>query len=235
MDIDPVMARIVTPLIHMSPSVYHGTDSRTLTEGVGRLFGMSLPIDGPPTHSILTGHTELSITTMFDDLNQLEEGDIFYVPSLGQTLRREVNSIIIVEPEKTDSLRKAPGRDLVTFVTYMPYDVNSHRLLVTGEHIPMDPATAAAEEAETLPASMQTWVKVIIVAITIILAVIVGIPMRLWWTYRRRPRGAIGRAVKGSTARETDRGDIRSNALSKGRGDDSLDDGTRERWPGCPP
>ena len=222
MDIDPVMARIVIPSIHVSLPIYHGTDSRTLTEGVGHLFGTSLPIGGPSTHAVLTGHTGLSTATMFDNLNQLKKGDVFYVSSLGQTLKYEVNDITVVKPEETDSLRKVPGRDLVTLITCTPYGVNSPRLLVTGERVPMDPTAAAAEEAKALPAPMQTWMKAIIVAVVIILAVVVGILVRLWWTRRRRSRGAAGRAVKGSAAREA------------GRGDDSPDDGARERWPGRP-
>ena len=190
MDIDPVMARIVIPSIHVSLPIYHGTDSRTLTEGVGHLFGTSLPIGGPSTHSVLTGHTGLSTATMFDNLNQLKKGDVFYVSSLGQTLKYEVNDITVVKPEETDSLRKVPGRDLVTLITCTPYGVNSHRLLVTGERVPMDPTAAAAEEAEALPAPMQTWMKVIIVAVVIILTVVAGILGRLWWLRRRRKQDA---------------------------------------------
>ena len=235
MDIDPVMARIVIPSIHVSLPIYHGTDSRTLTEGVGHLFGTSLPIGGPSTHAVLTGHTGLSTATMFDNLNQLKKGDVFYVSSLGQTLKYEVNDITVVKPEETDSLRKVPGRDLVTLITCTPYGVNSHRLLVTGERVPMDPTAAAAEEAKALPAPMQTWMKAIIVAVVIILAVVVGILVRLWWTRRRRSRGAGRQAVEGPAAREAGLGEVRSDALSEGRGDDAADDvGAPERWPGRP-
>ena len=235
MDIDPVMARIVIPSIHVSLPVYHGTDSRTLADGVGHLFGTSLPIGGPSTHAVLTGHTGLSTATMFDNLNQLKKGDVFYVSSLGQTLKYEVNDITVVKPEETDSLRKVPGRDLVTLITCTPYGVNSHRLLVTGERVPMDPTAAAAEEAKALPAPMQTWMKAIIVAVVIILVVVVGILVRLWWTRRRRSRGAGRQAVEGSAAREAGRSDDRSDALSEGRGDDAADDvGAPERWPGRP-
>ena len=234
MDIDPVMARIVIPSVHVSLPVYHGTDSRTLAEGVGHLFGTSLPIGGPSTHAVLTGHTGLPTATMFDNLSQVKKGDAFYSSSLGQTLKYEITDITVVKPDETDSLRKVPGRDLVTLITCTPYGVNSHRLLVTGERVPMDPTAAAAEEAKALPAPMQTWMKAIIVAVVIILAVVVGILVRLWWTRRRRSRGAAGRAVKDSAAREAGRGDVRSDALSEGRGDDSPDDGARERWPGRP-
>ena len=227
MDIDPVMARIVIPSIHVSLPIYHGTDSRTLTEGVGHLFGTSLPIGGPSTHAVLTGHTGLSTATMFDNLTQVKKGDAFYVSSLGQTLKYEVTDITVVKPEETDSLRKVPGRDLVTLITCTPYGVNSHRLLVTGERVPMDPTAAAAEEAKALPAPMQTWMKVIIVAVVIILAAVAGILGRLWWR-RRRARAADGQDTDGSPAPAGNGNDVAD------RSDDADDVGVAERWPGRP-
>ena len=181
----------------MSLPVYHGTETRTLADGVGHLFGTSLPIGGSSTHAVLTGHTGLPTATMFDNLTRLRKGDAFYISSLGQTLKYEVTEITVVKPEETDSLRKVPGRDLVTLITCTPYGVNSHRLLVTGERVPMDPTAAAAEEAKALPAPMQTWMKVIIVAVVIILAVVAGILGRLWWR-RRRAGPPTGRTPIGS-------------------------------------
>ena len=224
MDIDPVMARIVIPSIHVSLPVFHGTESRTLTEGVGHLFGTSLPIGGPSTHAVLTGHTGLSTATMFDNLNQVKKGDAFYVSSLGQTLKYEVVDITVVKPEETDSLRKVPGRDLVTLITCTPYGVNSHRLLVTGERVPMDPTAAAAEEAEALPAPMQIWMKAIIVAVVIILAVVAGILGRLWWL-RRRARLA-------SRAEGTDDSADTGAPYDSQDADDADDVGGAEHWPG---
>ena len=224
MDIDPVMARIVIPSIHVSLPVFHGTESRTLTEGVGHLFGTSLPIGGPSTHAVLTGHTGLSTATMFDNLNQVKKGDAFYVSSLGQTLKYEVVDITVVKPEETDSLRKVPGRDLITLITCTPYGVNSHRLLVTGERVPMDPTAAAAEEAEALPAPMQIWMKAIIVAVVIILAVVAGILGRLWWL-RRRARLA-------SRAEGTDDSADTGAPYDSQDADDADDVGGAEHWPG---
>ena len=224
MDIDPVMARIVIPSIHVSLPVFHGTESRTLTEGVGHLFGTSLPIGGPSTHAVLTGHTGLSTATMFDNLNQVKKGDAFYVSSLGQTLKYEVVDITVVKPEETDSLRKVPGRDLITLITCTPYGVNSHRLLVTGERVPMDPTAAAAEEAEALPAPMQTWMKAIIVAVVIILAAVAGILGRLWWL-RRRARLA-------SRAEGTDDSADTGAPYDSQDADDADDVGGAEHWPG---
>ena len=239
LDIDPVMARIAIPSIHVSLPVYHGTETRTLADGVGHLFGTSLPIGGSSTHAVLTGHTGLPTATMFDNLTRLRKGDAFYISSLGQTLKYEVTEITVVKPEETDSLRKVPGRDLVTLITCTPYGVNSHRLLVTGERVPMDPTAAAAEEAKALPAPMQTWMKVIIVAVVIILAVVVGILGRLWWLLRRRrdqaaddegTQGAHGGAdtLVGSEDGSEDSG----GSGGPGASGEADDVGGSERWPG---
>ena len=247
LDIDPVMARIAIPSIHVSLPVYHGTETRTLADGVGHLFGTSLPIGGSSTHAVLTGHTGLPTATMFDNLTRLRKGDAFYISSLGQTLKYEVTEITVVKPEETDSLRKVPGRDLVTLITCTPYGVNSHRLLVTGERVPMDPTAAAAEEAKALPAPMQTWMKVIIVAVVIILAVVVGILGRLWWLRRRRrgqaaddegTQGAHGGAgtlvgsEPGSENGSKDRSEDSGGSSGPGASGEADDVGGSERWPG---
>ena len=239
LDIDPVMARIAIPSIHVSLPVYHGTETRTLADGVGHLFGTSLPIGGSSTHAVLTGHTGLPTATMFDNLTRLRKGDAFYISSLGQTLKYEVTEITVVKPEETDSLRKVPGRDLVTLITCTPYGVNSHRLLVTGERVPMDPTAAAAEEAKALPAPMQTWMKVIIVAVVIILAVVVGILGRLWWLRRRRrgqaadDEGTQGAHGGADTLVGSENGSEDSEGSSgPGASGEADDVGGSERWPG---
>ncbi|WP_314456746.1 class C sortase [uncultured Actinomyces sp.] len=231
LDIDTVMARIVVPSIHVSLPIYHGTETRTLADGVGHLFGTSLPIGGPSTHAVLTGHTGLPTATMFDNLTQVKKGDAFYISSLGQTLKYEVTDITVVKPEETDSLRKVPGRDLVTLVTCTPYGVNSHRLLVTGERVPMDPTAAAAEEAEALPTPMQTWMKVIVVAVVIILAVVFGILGRLWWL-RRRARLASGAERAKGTDDSTDTGFPRDAQDTQDTADKVDDVGGVDHWPG---
>ena len=222
-----VMAWIVIPSIHVSLPVYHGTETRTLADGVGHLFGTSLPIGGPSTHAVLTGHTGLSTATMFDNLTQDKKGDAFYVSSLGQTLKYEVVDIAVVKPEETDSLRKVPGRDLMTLITCTPYGVNSHRLLVTGERVPMDPTAAAAEEAEALPTPMQTWMKVIVVAVVIILTVVAGILGRLWWL--RRSARLAARAERTEDTEDSAGTGVSHDAQDA---DETDDVSGAERWPG---
>ncbi|SHE24898.1 class C sortase [Actinomyces glycerinitolerans] len=172
LDLDEVMARIVIPKIHVDLPVYHGTEAETLSRGVGHLFGTALPVGGTSTHSVLTGHTGLGSATLFDDLTELEEGDVFYITAAGRTLKYEVNDVRVVLPTETESLNKVPGEDLVTLITCTPYGVNTHRLLVTGTRVAMDPVQAEAEQAAATPAPMRPWMLWLIGAVVVILTVL---------------------------------------------------------------
>jgi sortase A len=72
---------------------------------------------------------------LFTDLDQLTEGDVFYLYTLGRTLTYEVDQILIVEPNDTTALRIVEGEDYCTLVTCTPYGVNTHRLLVRGHRV----------------------------------------------------------------------------------------------------
>jgi len=92
----------------------------------------------------------------------------------------------------------------------------------------MDPTAAAAEEAEALPTPMQTWMKVIVVAVVIILAVVSGILGRLWWL-RRRARLASGAERAKGTDDSTDTGFPRDAQDTADKVDDV---GGVDHWPG---
>ena len=54
---------------------------------------------------------------------------------LDEVLTYEVDQILIVEPQETESLRIEEGKDYCTLVTCTPYGINTHRLLVRGHRI----------------------------------------------------------------------------------------------------
>lgn len=157
-----VMARVVVPAADADLPVYHGTSDAVLQRGVGHLYGTDLPVGGDGTHSVLTAHTGLSNATMFDNLNKVEAGDVFYIAVSGEKLKYEVESVETVLPHETDGLRVQENRDLMTLVTCAPYGINTHRLLVTGHRVPMDPADEAAFEGGG-PA-WQWWMWAIVAA-----------------------------------------------------------------------
>lgn len=130
-----VMGYLEVPKIGVSLPIYHGTEKVVLEFAIGHLRGTSMPVGGPSTHSVLTGHTGLPSAKLLTDLEDMEIGDIFYVQILTETLTYEVDQIYTVLPEVTKDLEIVPGEDLCTLVTCTPYGVNSHRLLVRGHRI----------------------------------------------------------------------------------------------------
>lgn len=110
--------------------LYLGTDVDTLAAGVGHLEGSSLPVGGAGTQCVLTGHSGMATSRMFDGIRNLKKGDLIALHVLGEELVYEVYGSEVVWPEEVSSLRVQPGADLVTLVTCTPYGVNDHRLLV---------------------------------------------------------------------------------------------------------
>lgn len=124
---------ITIPKINVSLPIYHGTSDEVLSKGVGHMQGSSLPIGGASTHSVLVGHTGLSYE-IFDRLTDLKQGDKFYITVQDRKLEYSVVDKAVVEPDNTDYGDIVSGKDYVTLVTCYPLGINSHRLLVTGEH-----------------------------------------------------------------------------------------------------
>ena len=171
LNINDVMATVKIPSIDVNLPIYHGTETATLDKGIGHLFGTALPVGGESTHTVLTGHTGLGTATMFDQLTSLKEGDVFYIEVPGRHLKYQVTDIRVVLPNETETLNKVEGKDLATLITCTPYGINTHRLLVTGERVPMDEATAAAEAAQVKGAVLKPWMIAILIAVAIILLV----------------------------------------------------------------
>ncbi len=157
---DGIMGYVEIPRIHVDLPIYHGTDSEILDIGVGHLLGSSLPIGGESCHSVLTAHSGMASRKLFSDLDQLGEGDIFYVKVLGETMAYQVDLINKVLPHDTTFLGIEEGKDLCTLVTCTPFGVNTHRLLVRGTRIPYEEAESqVAELIEADIITESTWEK----------------------------------------------------------------------------
>ena len=215
LNLNDVMATVKIPSINVNLPIYHGTESATLDKGVGHLFGTALPVGGDSTHTVLTGHTGLGTATMFDQLTSLKEGDVFYIEVPGRHLKYQINDIRVVLPNETETLNKVKGKDLATLITCTPYGINTHRLLVTGERVPMDEEAVAAEAAQVKGAVLKPWMIAILVAVAIIILVSTVI-----WARSRKHRAEkpaqIDEAVAGSGAAAADAASV-GGAASAGR------------------
>lgn len=130
-----IMGYIEIPEIDCSLPIYHGTDEAALQIAIGHLEGSSLPVGGKGTHCVLSGHRGLPSAKLFTNLDQLTEGDLFYLKILDETLTYEVDQILTVDPYDLRALEIDPEQDYCTLVTCTPYGINTQRLLVRGHRV----------------------------------------------------------------------------------------------------
>lgn len=142
------LGHIEIPKIDIDIPIYFGTSEKVLQEGIGLLEGSSLPVGGTSTHATLTGHNGLPSAKLFTDLHELAVGDVFLIHSINGTLAYEVDTIITVLPDETDSLKIVEGEDLVTLITCTPYMINTHRLLVTGHRVDYEEVEEISKETQ---------------------------------------------------------------------------------------
>lgn len=152
-----VMAYVGIPKINIYLPIQHGTDADTLERAVGHVVGTSLPVGGSSTHAVLSAHSGMASSKLFSDIDQLTEGDVFYIHVLGEVLAYKVDAIHTVLPTDTSLLQIEDNKDLVTLVTCTPFGVNTHRLLVRGHRVPYVPEQEAPAAAEK-PA-VSSWTR----------------------------------------------------------------------------
>lgn len=185
---DGVMGYIEIPKISVKLPIYHGTDTETLEKGVGHIESTSLPIGGGGTQCVLTGHRGLPRAELFSRLDELEEGDHFYLSILDETLAYEVDQIETVLPDELESLIAHMGEDLVTLVTCTPYGVNTHRLLVRGKRI--EYVEEEKEAKETIVGRVTSMrYQYIGIGVGLLILFFLLLVVRLVQRYRKRERG----------------------------------------------
>ena len=167
-----IMGYIQIPVIDCSLPVYHGTDEAVLQVGVGHVEFSSLPVGGEGTHCVLSGHRGLPSAKLFTNLDRVQEGDVFMLQVLDETLTYQVDQVRIVLPEEVKDLDLAKGADYCTLVTCTPYGVNTHRILVRGRrtanieeelHVTITPDAVKVDARLVAPAVAMPMLLVLMV------------------------------------------------------------------------
>lgn len=216
------IASLAIPSIKSTLPVYHGTEMDVLTKGVGHLYGSALPVGGKGMHSVLTSHSGLVNATLFDNLEKVEIGDRFFIEVMGEKLAYKVDQIKVVLPNETQYLRPEDGRDLVTLITCTPYGVNSHRLLVRGHRVPLDP-----EEAEEAFDNGGIWQWWMLAVIAVLIALLV-----LWRWLVRRAKRKKGAAEAESADGESAEGDSTDDdSTERGSAEEAAEDAAEDSDP----
>lgn len=169
---DGIMGSIEIPLISVNLPIYHGTSTAALASGAGHLYGTSLPVGGPSTHSVITGHRGMVEALMFTRLDELKRGDVFYIHTMGETLGYKIDRISVIQPDDTSKLKIVAGQDRITLMTCTPYGINTHRLLVSGIRAPMPQPIPYPQDAKKDARS--------VIAITVVLALVTLLFMAMY-------------------------------------------------------
>lgn len=179
---DSAFAWIELPTLSEKLPIFHGTSEDSLQAGVGHLERTSMPIGGNSTHTVLTGHSGMPGSRMFDDIDRLEVGDVFMIHVLNQDLAYKVISTEVVWPDEVESLAIQQGKDLCTLITCTPYGVNDHRLLVHAERTSYDEALSLPSNNMMLFFNQRTIPFIIAIILTVLFFVMLTIHRR-----RRHP------------------------------------------------
>lgn len=184
---DEIMGIVEIPKIDVELPIYHTTDEEVLQIGAGHLEGSSLPVGGESTHAVISAHRGLPSARLFTDLDQLEEGDQFYIHIFDEVLAYEVDQILpMVDKDDTGALQQAlaieDGQDYVTLFTCTPYGVNTHRLLVRGTRVEYngeeDQPETAADTVGNLLQDYYMFFLIGGVAVTVIAIGVIRIVMK---------------------------------------------------------
>jgi len=135
LNINGIMGRLEIPSVNINLPILHGTTSAALDRGAGLLEGTAFPIGGYGNHPVIFANSGMRHAPLFNDLEHIEVGDIFFIVVLDRRMAYEVDSISRILPTEVNELRAIPDADVVTLVTSTPYRINSHRLLVRGRRI----------------------------------------------------------------------------------------------------
>ena len=163
------------PCIGVALPLYLGTEESVLQVGVGWMPGSSLPVGGPSTHAVLTGHRGLPSSRLLTDLDQVELGDTFTVFVLNETLFYEVDQIHIVLPHELDDLKIVEGEDYCTLVTCTPYGINTHRMLVRGHRVDPELVDTTALRVTADAIQVDPMLVMPVVAMPILLVLLVAL------------------------------------------------------------
>lgn len=177
------MGSLEIPKIGVTLAIYHGVGADVLEQGCGHVEGTSLPIGGGSTHAVLAAHRGLPSAELFTDLDQMEEGDLFYIHVMDETFAYEVDRIETVLPEETEYLDIEEGEDYVTLLTCTPYGVNTHRLLVRGTRTEYTETSQAEAAGQAEQAQRETdTVKLLLAGFAVFLLLLLA--MLLYWSRR---------------------------------------------------
>ena len=185
---DGIMGYLSIPKINLKLPIMHGTYDEFIQRALGHMNGTALPIGGEGTHSVIVGHRGLPQAELFTNIDQLKEGDKFYIHVLDEVHAYQVDKIYpMIEADDIDTLTEAlaveDGKDYVTLFTCTPYGVNTHRLLVRGSRVEYLGEDEPPKGAQAVVETVHDYYLIVFIA-GLILAIIIILIIR--WLLKKK-------------------------------------------------
>ena len=185
---DGIMGYLSIPKINLKLPIMHGTFDEFIQRALGHMNGTALPIGGEGTHSVIVGHRGLPQAELFTNIDQLKEGDKFYIHVLDEVHAYQVDKIYpMIEADDIDTLTEAlaveDGKDYVTLFTCTPYGVNTHRLLVRGSRVEYLGEDETPKGAQAVVETVYDYYLIVFIA-GLILAIIIILIIR--WLLKKK-------------------------------------------------
>ena len=150
---DGSLCWIEIPRIGVKEPVYRSSNEdelyAALMQGAAHVRGSSLPVGGASANTVITGHSGMRDSSMFDHLDLLQPGDPIILWTMGEPYAYEVVATELVEPDRLDVMDIADGVDQCTLITcrnpsstsgFLPGGTFTHRLVVHSERTDWAPS-----------------------------------------------------------------------------------------------
>lgn len=178
-----LIGAISIPAIRITLPLFDRTEEKLLQQGAALMQGTSFPGGGEGTHGVISAHSGLPERKLFTDLENVHYGDRILLTLFGEKLAYQVQEIRIVLPSETGALELKQGRELLTLLTCTPYMVNSHRLLVTAERIPL--TSDLEQEVRQADRNRHNRQQLLAAGLLFIVASLLLLTARLFLRYRK--------------------------------------------------
>lgn len=116
--------------------VYLGASAEHLDLGAAHLTQTSLPIravGGVSTAAVIAGHRGYRANEYFNNIVELERGDVIYFDNPWETLEYRVVETHVIAPEDVDEIKIREGHNLLELITCHPLYQNYQRYVVIAE------------------------------------------------------------------------------------------------------
>ena len=125
--------------------------------------------------------------SMFDNLRKLKDGDEVFVEVMGEKLKYKVHGRKVVKPNEWQQVTYEKGKDKLTLVTCTPYGINTDRLLVNAERVPLDNPN---EPSGGWRPVLSWWMILDLIIILLVLLVVAWREYKAW--RRKETKGDEG-------------------------------------------